>query len=103
MIHPPWIKVGSRLDHKGYFGAKWKVSYMVLAGNERYKELNSHQKAGLITVLLMGGSEITTDGIARIVGLTWDGAEYMMNMLSAVLPILKIDGKWRWLEDKEGL
>jgi hypothetical protein len=70
---------------------------MLLTENQN-REYNAHQKAGLITLLLMGGSRITTDGIARITGLTWDGAEYMMNMLSAVIPIVKIDGKWQWMD-----
>ncbi len=64
------------------------------------RELNAHQKAGMITFLLIGGSEITTDGIANLTGLTWDGAEFMMNMLSGVLPILKVDGKWQWMKGR---
>ena len=71
---------------------------MLLTTENQNREYNAHQKAGLITLLLVGGSRITTDGIARITGLTWDGAEYMMNMLSAVIPIDKIDGKWQWMD-----
>lgn len=63
------------------------------------REYNAHQKAALITILLRGGSELTTDGVARVTGLTWKGAEYMMDMLGGVLPIVKVDEKWRWLGD----
>lgn len=76
---------------------------MVLATDSQKREYNAHQKAGLITILLKGGSKMTTDGIAVITGMTWDGAEYMMNMLSGVLPILKIDGKWQWMNIDEGV
>lgn len=71
---------------------------MVLTTDNQNREYNAHQKAGLITLLLIGGSEMTTEGIAKVVGLTWDGAEYMMDMLSAVIPIVKENGKWRWME-----
>lgn len=72
---------------------------MVITTDYQQREYNAHQKAGLITILLKGGSQITTDGIARITGLTWHGAEFMMEMLSGVLPIVKIDEKWQWVED----
>lgn len=72
---------------------------MVLTTDDRYKELNAHQKAGLITILIHNGSDLTTEGIARITGMTWEGAEYMMDMLSGVLPLDKIDGKWKWVRE----
>lgn len=63
------------------------------------RELNAHQKAVIIALLLDHGSELTTDGVARITGLTWDGAEYMMSMIATVMSIDKIDGKWRLVEN----
>ena len=72
----------------------------VLPPDDNRRDLNAHQKAGMITFLLIGGSEITTDGIANLTGLTWEGAEFMMNMLSGVLPILKVDGKWQWMKGR---
>jgi len=41
---------------------------------------------------------LTTAGIARLTGTTWDGADFMMQMISGVAPIVKVDGKWKWLE-----
>lgn len=66
----------------------------------RHRELNAHQKASFITILLRDGNELTTAGIARLIGTTWEGAEFMMEMISGVVPVLKIDGKWRWMDSK---
>lgn len=74
---------------------------MSLRTDDRQREYNAHQKAGLITILLKGGSAMTTEGIARITGTTWHGAEFMMEMLSGVLPIIKEDGKWQWFNDED--
>lgn len=71
---------------------------MIKTTDSNSREYSAHQKAGLVTLLLIGGSEMTTEGIAKVTGLTWDGAEYMMDMLSAVIPIVKECGKWRWMD-----
>lgn len=68
---------------------------MVLTFESR--ELNAHQKAGLITMLLQQGNRLTTDGVARLTGLSWDGADYMMEALGGVLPIVRINGLWQWM------
>ena len=86
-----------RLDQVGSHFKKW--GQMLLTTDNQRREYNAHQKAGLITILLKGGSKMTTEGIARITGLSRDGAEYMMDMLSVVLPIVKIDCKWQWMDD----
>lgn len=67
----------------------------MLSISER-KELTAHQKASFIAILLRDGNKLTTAGIARITRMTWEGAEYMMEMISGVLPIIKIDGEWQW-------
>lgn len=72
---------------------------MVLVADDRQREYNAHQKAAFVTMLLKEGNELTTAGIARLTGTTWDGAEFMMQMISGVLPIVKVSGKWRWMED----
>jgi len=70
----------------------------VLSSNQRQQEYNAHQKAVYIAILLKDGDELTTAYIAQLTGITWDGAEYMMVMISGVLPILKVEGKWKWIE-----
>jgi hypothetical protein len=71
---------------------------MVLITDNQYREYNAHQKASYVTFLLLQGNELTTAGIATLTGLTWDGAEYMMDMISGVLPIVKVGGKWRKMD-----
>ena len=73
---------------------------MVFTTNQRDRELNAHQKASFITLLLRDGNVLTTAGIARLIGTTWEGAEFMMEMISGVVPVVKIDGKWQW-DDKQ--
>lgn len=84
------------MDRGWIIFSKW--GQMVLTADDRSKEFNAHQKASYITILLKEGNVLTTAGIARLCGTTWDGAEFMMQMISGVLPIVKIDGKWQWME-----
>lgn len=62
-----------------------------------YRELNSHQKGGVITLWLWQGSRLSNKDIARLTGMTPQGAGKMMGILSAVLPIDNIDGHWQWM------
>jgi len=71
---------------------------MIKLTDNNSRELNAHQKATFIAMLLWNGNELTTAGIARLTGTTWDGADFMMQMISGVAPIVKVDGKWKWLE-----
>jgi hypothetical protein len=71
---------------------------MVLTTDNQQREYSAHQKASYVTFLLLQGNELTTAGIATLTGLTWEGAEYMMDMISGVLPIVKVNGKWRKME-----
>lgn len=65
--------------------------------NERQAEWSAHQRSGSVSVWLYQGSRLTTDQVARLTGLTWEGAEYMMTMLSGALPVTKINGLWQWI------
>lgn len=71
---------------------------MVLTADDRQREYNAHQRASYITFLLLQGNKLTTAGVATLTGLTWEGAEYMMDRISGVLPVVKEDGIWRWMD-----
>jgi hypothetical protein len=91
-----WIKVGSRLDHFYQNEAK-----LVLTTENSQKEMNAHQRAGSVSIWLYKGAKLPTEVVAQLTGLTWHGAEYMMNLLSAKLPIVKIEGLWQWAGRKD--
>lgn len=62
-------------------------------------EWTAHQRSAKATFWLQSGNLLTTAEIARLTGMSWHGAEYMMNMISRVLPILQNDaGQWYWLK-----
>jgi hypothetical protein len=73
---------------------------MAVKGSTRphERQWTAHQKAGQITVFLVQGSKMTTMEIARLTGMTFMGAKYMMEMLSMVLPIEHVDSQWRWMQ-----
>lgn len=59
-------------------------------------EWTAHQKAGQIAIWLYEGQRYTTPEVAKRTGMTYMGAKYMLEMMSMVLPIVQIDGKWEW-------
>lgn len=65
---------------------------------ESDRQWTAHQKAGQITLFLSQGSQLTTVEVARLTGMTFMGAKYMMEMLSLVLPIEHRDKRWRWMD-----
>ena len=65
---------------------------------ENQREWNAHQRAGQVTYWLMQGRKLSTAEIARLTGLSWDGAKFMMEMLSGPLPIVCADNEWQWFE-----
>jgi hypothetical protein len=65
------------------------------------REWNAHQRAGQVTFWLVQGRRMSTAEIARLTGLSWDGAKFMMEMLSGLLPIVYSDDKWHWLENSK--
>lgn len=62
-------------------------------------EWNAHQRAGQVTYWLVQGHKMSTAQIARRTGLSWEGAKFMMEMLSGLLPIVHVKGKWQWLDN----
>lgn len=59
---------------------------------------NAHQRGGWVTLWLWQGSRLSTRDIARLTGMTPQGAGKMMTILSAALPIIHSDGVWVWME-----
>lgn len=65
-------------------------------------EWTAHMRAATAVFWLLSGSRLTTAEVARLTGLSWDGAKYMLVNMSIVVPIAEDDsGKWFWLRDKE--
>jgi hypothetical protein len=60
------------------------------------REWTAHQKAGQVVAWLLDGAQLSTREIASRTGMTWHGARYMLEMLSLTLPIVHVDGTWRW-------
>lgn len=69
-----------------------------MASQTNQHEWTAHQKAGQITVFLVQGSKLSTGDVARLTGMTFMGAKYMMEMLSMVLPIEHRDKCWQWIQ-----
>jgi len=65
--------------------------------NENY-EATPTQKAAEIAVKLERGEEMTTRDVAECYGMTWVGADRLMNNIAGRLPITKAAGKWRKLD-----
>lgn len=70
----------------------------VTAAHNSGPEWNAHQRGGWVTLWLWQGSRFTTKDIARLCGMTTQGAGKMMTILSAALPITVVEGKWQWME-----
>lgn len=74
---------------------------MIPTAENQKSEMNAHQRAGSVSIWLYKGAKLPTEVVAQLTGLSWDGAEYMMNMLSGKLPITKIQGLWQWTGRKD--
>lgn len=61
------------------------------------RQFTAHQKAGQVAIWLSQGSQLTTRDVARLTGMTFMGAKYMLEMLSLVLPIVHLNHKWQWV------
>lgn len=66
----------------------------------RNQEWNSHIRGGWIAIWLKGGSELSTADITRLTGMSKQGVEFMMEVLSSGMPIRRVAGKWVWSEDE---
>jgi hypothetical protein len=61
------------------------------------QDWNSHQRGGFVTLLLWQGAKLSSKEVARLCVMSRQGAEKMMTILSAALPIVTVDGKWQWI------
>jgi hypothetical protein len=65
-------------------------------GDSRH-EWNAHQRGGFVTLMLWQGAKLSNVDVARLCGMTRRGAAYMMETLSAALPIVFVEGCWQWM------
>lgn len=49
---------------------------------------------------ILEGAELTTAQIAEITHMTWVGADEMLNRASRVVPIAKVDTRWKRFDNK---
>ena len=61
------------------------------------REWNAHVKGGWVALFLWQGSRLTTLEIARLCGMTKQGAQKMMVNMEADMQITLVDGKWQWI------
>lgn len=66
----------------------------------RQHEWNSHQRGAWVAVWLWTGARLSNRDVARLCGITPQGAHKMMTILEATLPIVfdADAGVWRWIE-----
>lgn len=64
----------------------------------RRQDWNSHIRGGWVILWLWQGSKLSTRDIARLTGITKQGAQWMMDVLSDEFPIICFEGKWQWME-----
>lgn len=62
--------------------------------------LTAHQRAWKVKEQLDDGAELTMSEIARLTGLTINGAKYMMVTLMVIAPIEEVEGRFRLLRTK---
>lgn len=58
---------------------------------------NAHQRGGWVALWLWQGSRLSDTDIARLCGMTRQGAAKMMDAIEAAFPVIKVDGKWEWM------
>lgn len=51
--------------------------------------------AKVVYHLLVEDAEMTTAEVAAMTGITWQGAEQLLDRASRVVPITKYESKWR--------
>lgn len=62
----------------------------------RRDELTSIERAVFVAWRMAEGDEFTTAEVAVLVGLTWQGAYYLMTTASRILPIYQDDKSKIW-------
>jgi len=71
---------------------------MARRGIESGPEWNAHQKGAWVCLWLWQGAKLSNRDVARLCNMTTQGSGKMMIILSAVLPIVHINGLWQWIE-----
>lgn len=77
-----------------------RKSLVPIHGDAR-QEWNAHQRGGFITLMLWQGAKLSSKDVARLCVMSRQGAEKMMGILSAALPIDNPDGLWQWMTKDE--
>lgn len=72
---------------------------MTIPVDERRREWNSHIRGGWIAIWLYQGSKLSTGDIVRLTGMSKQGVEFMMEILSSDMPIVRRASKWQWRHD----
>lgn len=62
------------------------------------RDWNSHIRGGWCVLWLWQGARLSNRDIARLTGMTRQGAQSMMENLAAAFPIVFAEGKWQWME-----
>ena len=65
------------------------------------EEMTPTERVGVVVWLLSGGHVFTTPEVAKISGLTTQGAWLMLSKLSRKLPLVNVNDYWK-LTDEEG-
>jgi len=65
------------------------------------RDLNAHQRAGMVILWLYLGARLSNKDVARLCYMTPQGAGKMMATLSAALPIIHHEGEWQWMEKEK--
>lgn len=58
-------------------------------------EYTAQERAAMVTLKMALGEEATTAEIAEQFGMTWHGADKMMNRISRVIPLMKDGSRWK--------
>lgn len=61
----------------------------------RTTELTVTERAAFIGWRLMAGDTWTTAEVASLMGMSWDGADKLLNRIALILPIYRDGSRWR--------
>lgn len=67
-----------------------------------YRELTVTERAAFVGWRLMVGDVWTTQEVATLMGITYQGADQLLSRASRIIPIYRdSDRKWKRIEEKE--
>lgn len=72
-----------------------------VAPHDRSHEWNSHVRGAYIAVWLYDGHKLSTRDIMRKTGLSKQGVEFMLDILSGYMPIVRINRRWQWVRSEQ--